>query len=226
MLPMQRGSRSLMEHGLLRPSFVPPPDVRRLRNLTRYRKTLINGAGPGDPTVGEKHASRRYQAVQRHLGHIVGDISSDHRGDDRLATGSGGAGRVDQGPAPPEDPQIREALVNHIDEHHAAVARCGLGHLGQMDEAIGEVSGVIDAVIEPRRCALELLVTIPGVSTRTAECLIAECESDMTVFPDRGVSGVVGRDVSREQQVGGRTGSGRDDHKPAQDLDPIYRTAT
>jgi transposase len=55
----------LVEHGMVRPSFVPPRPIRELRNLTRYRKGADRGAHPGDAAVGQGPAGRRRQAVQR-----------------------------------------------------------------------------------------------------------------------------------------------------------------
>jgi transposase len=83
-------------------------------------------------------------------------------------------------------PALREALENHFDAHHAAIARSALAHLDQLDDAIDTVSATINTVIAPYEWAIELLCTIPGVSRRTSECLIAEIGADMTVFPTAG----------------------------------------
>ena len=176
----------LAEHGLLRPSFVPPPDIRRLRNLTRYRKTLINERGrviqrleKNMQDAGVKLSSVTSTTLSVTFRRICEAMIDGERDPVRLAA-------LAKGRLRPKIPEIEEALANHFDDHHAAVARCGLAHLDQIDVAIIEVSAVIERVIEPHRWALELLVTIPGVSTRTAECLIAECGSDMAQFPTAG----------------------------------------
>lgn len=98
--------------------------------------------------------------------------------------------------------------MNHFDDHHAAVARCGLAHLDQLDTAIEDVSMVISEVIEPHRWAVDLLVTIPGVSTRTAECLIAECGSDMSQFPTAGHLASWAGMCPGNNKSAGRTGAG------------------
>lgn len=59
----------LVEHGLVSPSFVPPPDIRRLRNLTRYRVQLNGRPGPGGLPGGEATRGRLDQALRRCLLH-------------------------------------------------------------------------------------------------------------------------------------------------------------
>ncbi len=83
-------------------------------------------------------------------------------------------------------PALREALANHFDVHHGVIVRSGLDHLDQLDAAIMAVSIRINEAMAPYRWATELLCTIPGVSVRTAECLVAEIGADMSVFPTAG----------------------------------------
>jgi transposase len=176
----------LMEHGLLRASFVPPPDIRRLRNLTRYRKTLINERGrviqrleKNMQDAGVKLSSVTSTTLSVTSRRITEAMINGERDPVVLA-------ELAEGRLRPKIPQLAEALVNHFDDHHATVAQCGLDHLDQLDTAIDDVSSVIAAVIEPHRWAVDLLITIPGVMNRTAECLIAECGSDMSQFPTAG----------------------------------------
>jgi transposase len=198
----------LMEHGLLRASFVPPPDIRRLRNLTRYRKTLINERGRviqrleknlQDAGVKMSSVTSTTLSVTSRL--ITEAMIDGERDPVRLAAMAKGRLR-------PKIPALEEALVNHFDDHHAAVARCGLAHLDQLDASINDVSDVINEVIEPHRWALELLVTIPGVSVRTGECLIAECGSDMSVFPTAGHLASWAGMCPGNHKSAGRTGPG------------------
>jgi transposase len=198
----------LMEHGLLRPSFVPPPDIRRLRNLTRYRKTLINERGrviqrleKNMQDAGVKLSSFTSTTLSLTFRRITEAMIAGERDPVVLA-------ELAKGRLRPKIPLLQEALVNHFDDHHAAVARCGLAHLDQLDAAVEEVSGVISEVIEPHRWAVELLVTIPGVSTRTAECLIAECGSDMTQFPTAGHLASWAGMCPGNNKSAGRTGAG------------------
>jgi transposase len=176
----------LLECGLLRSSFVPPPDIRRLRNLTRYRKTLIN------------ERSRVIQRLEKNLqdaGIKLTSVASatlsvsSRRIMDALVAGvtdPDDLAELVRGRLRAKIPALREALEHHFDAHHAAITRCGLEHLDQLDTAISDVSAVITHVIAPHQWAIDLLITIPGVSHRTAECLIAEIGADMTIFPTAG----------------------------------------
>ncbi len=67
---------------------------------------------------------------------------------------------------------MREALANHFDNHHAAIARSALTHLDQLDNAIDTVTRATTILLAPHEWAIELLITIPGVSRRTAEALL------------------------------------------------------
>jgi transposase len=198
----------LMEHGLLRPSFVPPPDIRRLRNLTRYRKTLINERGrviqrleKNMQDAGVKLSSVTSTTLSVTSRHITEAMIDGERDPVVLA-------EMAKGRLRPKIAELQQALVNHFDDHHATVARCGLGHLDQLDEAISDVSEVISGVIEPHQWAVGLLITIPGVSTRTAECLIAECGSDMSVFPTAGHLASWAGMCPGNNKSAGRTGAG------------------
>lgn len=176
----------LLECGLLRSSFVPPPDIRRLRNLTRYRKSLI---------------SERTRVIQR-LEKILQDAGvkltsvasttmskSSRRIMEALIAGTTDPEVLAElvvGRLRPKIPALREALENRFDTHHAVIAQAGLGHLDQLDVAIADVSARIAEQIAPHEWAVELLCTIPGVARRTAEALIAEIGADMSVFPTAG----------------------------------------
>ncbi len=73
-------------HGMVRPSFVPPPEIRELRELTRYRKTQVDAPAERDPALGEGSQGCQHQA---HLGHLFGfvEVLTGHdRGLDRWHT--------------------------------------------------------------------------------------------------------------------------------------------
>jgi transposase len=198
----------LLECGLLRSSFVPPRDIRRLRNLTRYRKTLIN------------ERSRVIQRLEKTLqdagvkltsvASATLSVSSRRIMEAMIAgvTDPNELAELVKGRLRSKIPALREALDNHFDAHHAAIARSALNHLDQLDEAIGSVSQTINVVIAPHQWAIELLVTIPGVSRRTAECLIAEIGAEMTIFPTAGHLASWAGMCPGNNKSAGRTGPG------------------
>jgi transposase len=176
----------LVEHGLLRPSFVPPPDIRQLRSLTRYRRTLVNE---------RTRAIQRLEKVLQDAGIKLTSVAStvlSKSGRDMLEALVSGVrdpealAELARGRLRPKIPALREALAGRFDHHHGAIVAEGLAHIDGLDASIARVSGEIDRLVEPHRWALELLDTIPGVSQRTAEVIIAEIGVDMSVFPTAG----------------------------------------
>jgi transposase len=150
----------LLECGLLRSSFVPPPDIRRLRNLTRYRKTLINERA---------RVIQRLEKTLQDAGMKLTSVASTALSvSSRRITEAMIAGVTDatelaelaKGRLRSKIPALREALESHFDAHHAAIVSSALAHLDQLDDAIDTVSQTINLVIAPYEWAIELLSTI------------------------------------------------------------------
>ena len=176
----------LLEHGLIRGSFVPPAPIRDLRDLTRSRKALIY-----DRT---RQANRLHKALEDAgiklasvASHILG--ASGHA---MLAALVGGTTAPDvvadlaRGRLRQKLPALREALTGRFRPHHAFLISQALAHIDYLEEAIEAVSVQIDEVIAPFAEELARLDTIPGVNKRTAEVIIAEIGVDMGVFPTAG----------------------------------------
>ena len=83
-------------------------------------------------------------------------------------------------------PQLTEALTGRFNEHHAFLARLHLNLIDQHTHAIEELTARIEVVIKPFQGARDLIVTIPGISTRVADIIIAETGADMSRFPSAG----------------------------------------
>ncbi len=176
----------LLEHGLLRPSFVPPPAIRRLRLLTRYRDQLMADR------VREmirlelmlEDASIKLSAVVSSLKTVsaramLAEMIDGERDPRRLA-------ELAKGRLRSKIPQLAEALTGHFDEHHARLARSILHRLDLVEAALAELNGVIEAACEPWAHQIELLQTIPGVGVKVAQVIIAETGGDMSRFPSAG----------------------------------------
>ncbi len=80
-------------------------------------------------------------------------------------------------------PALTEALVGRVDDHHAFLARMICDHIDTISRMIAELNARIEREIEPYRAEVELLDSLPGVDTRTAEVIIAEIGTDMSRFP-------------------------------------------
>jgi transposase len=176
----------LLEHGLVRGSFVPPAPIRELRDLTRYRKVLIQER---TREINRLHkvledAGIKLASVASHVlgvsGRAMVDALVEGTTDpDILADLARGALRK-------KLPALRQALAGRFRAHHAFLASQLLAHLDYLDEAIEAVSTRVDEVIAPFAEEVQRLDTIHGVNKRTAEVIIAEIGVDMSVFPTPG----------------------------------------
>lgn len=174
----------LVEHGLVRPSFVPPPEIRELRDLTRYRKAQIQE---------RSREAQRLDKVLQDAGLKLSSVASDILGVSgramlaALVEGSrdpAALAELAKGALRAKIPALREALTGRFSAHHALLVGEILAKLDYLDEAIGRLSAEIDRVMEPFRAQVVLLDTIPGIDRRCAEALVAEIGVDMTRFGD------------------------------------------
>jgi transposase len=173
----------LLRHGLLRPSFVPDRPQRELRELTRYRTSLVQ----------ERSAEiNRLQKTLEGANIKLGDVATDLMGLSSrqmltaLASGETDAGAVAQlaqGRLRDKLPELERALRGRVGPHQRFLLARQLAHIDFLDMAIGEVSAEITERLRPFEAELEQLATIPGLGRRTAEVLVAEIGTDMRRFP-------------------------------------------
>jgi transposase len=172
----------LVEHGLVRPSFVPPPPIRELRSLTRYRKTQIE-----ERTREAQRLDKVLQDAGVKLSSVASDILGKSGRDmlDALVAGTRDAevlAELARGRLRVKIPALAKALEGRFGPTHALVVGEILAHLDYLDEAIDRISARIEQVIAPFAVERDLLSTIPGVDKRLAEAIIAEIGVDMTRF--------------------------------------------
>ena len=174
----------LLEHGLLRPSFVPPKPIRELRDLTRYRKSLV--------WERQREANRLQKLLEdaniklasvatRTLGvsgrAMLAELCEGRNDPEALA-------ELARGKLRKRIPELRRALEGRFSSHHALIVSRLLAHVDYLDETIADLSAEIEERLRPFEREVELLCTIPGVAQRTAEVILAEFGHDMTRFPD------------------------------------------
>ena len=176
----------LLRHGLLRPSFVPDRAQRELRELTRYRTSLVQ------ERVAE---ASRLQKTLEGANIKLGDVASSVLGRSaRAMLEQIVAGRTDavalaqlaRGRLREKIPQLERALAGRVAPHQRFLLAQQLAHLDYLDEAIERVGAEVAERLRPFAVALERLDTIPGVGRRTAEILLAEIGPDMSRFPTAG----------------------------------------
>jgi transposase len=174
----------LMRHGLLRPSFIPPRPQRELRELVRYRISLI-----------EERAdeANRIQKVLEGGNIKLGSVATDILGKSgRAMLQAMAAGTTDpetlagmaQGKLRAKHAELMEALRGRLNEHQQKMLRMQLDHVRSLDQLIDALDAEVVVRLDPFQKELERLDTIPGVSQRTAEVLLAEVGTDMTRFPN------------------------------------------
>src|SRR5215207_3694813 len=173
----------LLEHGLLRPSFVPPPQIRRLRMLTRYRVQLM-GDRRRDIVRLElmlEDASIKLSSVASSLKTVSARamLTAMINGEtDPLVLADLAKGRMRR-----KIPDLAQALTGHFDANHARLARSMLRRLDLVDQAMAELDAVIVEACQPWAHQIELLQTIPGVGETVAQVIVAETGADMSRFP-------------------------------------------
>jgi transposase len=173
----------LLQHGLLRGSFVPPKPIRELRDLTRQRSQF----------VAEKAAvANRIHKVLEDANIKLGAVATDVLG----VSGRAMIGALIAGCEDPEElaelarrrlrrklPELRSALQGRVSEHHRFLLRLLMSHLDALEDLIGQLNGRIETAMAPFLAEVERLETIPGVDRRTAEVIVAELGTDMNQFP-------------------------------------------
>jgi transposase len=172
----------LAECGLLSASFVPPPAIRQLRDVTRYRTRLV-----------QQRASevQRIDKLLEDTGIKLTSVASDTLGvsarlmlealiggesdPNRLAELAKGRLRAKLG-------DLRLALRGRFGEHHRVMLRVQLDHIDHLDAAIGALDDRVDELMAPFAVLRDLLDTVTGIGKRAAEVIIAEIGVDMDVF--------------------------------------------
>jgi transposase len=173
----------LLEHGLLRPSFVPPPDIRRLRMLTRYRDQLM-----GDRAREIVRLELMLEDASIKLSSVVSSLKTVSARAMLTAMIDGEAdplvlAELAKGKLRRKIPDLAQALTGHFDANHARLARSMLRRLELVEQALAELEAVIAEACRPWAHQIELLQTIPGVGPKVAQVIIAETGGDMARFP-------------------------------------------
>jgi transposase len=174
----------LLEVGLLRKSFIPPLATRQLRDITRYRKTLIQQRAA---EVNRLH--KLLEDANIKLGQVATDImgvsgramlaalAAGERDGERLAELALGMLRN-------KHEQLGRALTGRFSEHHGFLLRQLLGHVEELERHIAACDAQVAEYLGPlSEAKVRRLQTIPGVGQRAAEVIVAEVGTDMSQFP-------------------------------------------
>jgi transposase len=171
------------ERQMLRPSFVPPPPIRRLRDLTRYRADLV-----GVRTAEKNRVEKLLEDAQIKLSVVASDIFGVS-GRDMLAALIGGErdpkvlAQLARSRMRAKLGQLEEAFTGHFTDHHAFLLATMLDRVDAVNADIATLEAHIEAEIAPFAAAADRLDEITGVGRTAAQVIIAEIGVDMSRFP-------------------------------------------
>jgi transposase len=173
----------LLQHGLLRPSFIPPLPQRQLRDLTRHRTSFIRE---------RVNLVNRIQKVLEGANIKLASVASDVMGvSGRAMLNAIVAGETDpvvmadlaQGRLCNKRAQLVEALEGRVQPHQRFILAELLCQLDNLEQTIARFDDEVLKYCQPFTTVVELLDTIPGVGRQTAEMLVSEIGVDMSRFP-------------------------------------------
>ncbi|HEX2321781.1 MAG TPA: IS110 family transposase [Streptosporangiaceae bacterium] len=173
----------LAERGMLRPSFIPPPWQRELRDLCRYRRTLIQ-----ERTREKQRAEKLLEDTQVKLSSVISDIFGKS-GRDMLEALIAGQrdphvlARMARGSMRGKISVLQEALTGQFRDHHGYLLRIMLDRVDALTAQIEALTERIDEAIAPFARQVAQLDEIPGVGKTGAQEIIAEIGVDMSRFP-------------------------------------------
>ena len=193
------------ERQMLRPSFVPPPAIRRLRDLTRYRTDLV-----GVRTAEKQRVEKLLEDAQIKLSVVASDIFgvSGRAMLAALITGTRdpkALAELARGRLRAKRSQLQEAFTGHFSDHHAFLLQTMLGRIDQASIDIAELEAKIEAEIAPFARAVDRLDEITGVGPTAAQVIIAEIGLDMRRFPTPGHLASWARFAPGVKQSAGKT---------------------
>jgi transposase len=173
----------LLRHGLLRPSFIPPPPIRVLRDLTRYRKSLIELR---TQEINRLHkvletANLKLSAVASNVVGVSGRrmLRAVEAGEaDPVVLAELAKGRLRE-----KLPALRLALDGRVQAHHRQLFGELLDHIEYLERSIHRLERRVAVLVAEQEQAIDLLLTLPAAGPISAAAILAEIGLDMTRFP-------------------------------------------
>lgn len=173
----------LLQHGLLKGSFIPPQPIRDLRELTRYRKALTR-----ERASEANRVQKLLEAANIKLASVASDVLgvSGRAMLEAMLSGEEDAcflAGLARGHLRKKIPELEQALVGRVEEVHRFVLAQQLAHIDYLDGAIEQCGAEIERRMLPFNEEVERLDTIPGVNQVIAQVMVAEIGVDMARFP-------------------------------------------
>jgi len=210
----------LMSIGLLKRSFIPEVAQRDLRDLTRYRRRLVE-----ERTSASNRLEKILEDSNIKLSAVVSKIQgvSARAMLEALISGETDAAKIaDLAKARLRSkiPELEAALVGQIREHHRFMWRELLYHLDELNARIAAINERIAEYTAPHEALLQRLCTIPGIQRWTAEVILAEIGPNVTAFPTAQhlaswACVCPGNNISANKRRSGKTRHGQNWLRPA-----------
>ena len=205
----------LLRHGLVRASFVPDRAQREVRDLTRYRATLIQDRA--------RQVNRLHKVLQDaniKLSNVISDIMgvSARQMLEAMLDGQRDVevlAHMARGKMREKQSQLQEALNGRFTAHHAFLVGELLAHIDYVEAAIERLNQQIEERLRPFEADIQRLDTIPGINRVTAQVLLAEIGYDWSRFPtDKQLASWVALCPGHDQSAGHRrSGKTRDGNR-------------
>ena len=173
----------LLQHGLLRSSFVPGRPIREARDLTRHRTQLMAERG---------RIANRIQKVLEDANIKLASVATDILGKScremlaaiiRGTNDPNDLAKLARGRLQRKHDRLVSALQGGVKDHHRFMLKLLTDQLADLEQLIARLEGRIDQVMSPFAEQIERLDGVPGIDVRSAQSLIAETGGDMTAFP-------------------------------------------
>jgi len=176
----------IAERQMIRPGFVPPPQIRRLRDLTRYRAGLVAAR-----TAEKQRAEKLPVDAQIKLSVVVSGIFGV-QGRQMLAALIRGQrdpkalAQLARGVMRRKITTLQEAFTGYFTDHHAFPLATMLARVDAIDTDLATLDATIEQMAAPFTAAVQRLAEIPGINATAARAILAETGTDMDRFPTAG----------------------------------------
>jgi transposase len=172
----------LLAHGLIRPSFIPPPAIQALRDLTRTRVGLVQTR-----TQAKNRVTKVLEDTNIKLASVVSDLfgTSGRRMLAALIAGERDPrvlAHLALRRLRRKLPELEVALTGQFTEHHAGIIQLSLELIDLLDRQIATLDEQIGALVAPLAPQIEQLTSIPGLQATAARVILAEIGTDMSRF--------------------------------------------
>ena len=202
----------LLRHGLLHASFIPPQPIRELRELTRYRKTLVQERADEINRV-----QKVLETANLKLGAVATDVlgKSGRAMLDAVVSGQGDPetlAELARGRLRAKLPDLRLALQGRVQPHHRLLLTQLLAHIDFLEASIQTLVKEIEERLRPFEEARELLESVPALQETAIATILSEIGTDMSRFPsDKHLASWAGLSPGNHESAGKRL-SGKTTH--------------